>query len=243
MTIQIGVLLFNKLFGLDRNKFVAGWLRRISGRFTSRSHPLFNFKLLGDVPEKLPEKCVIVCNHISNADVAAITTLFPFTCKFVGRGELRYIPFMGWMMVLAGDVFVDYKKDKDRTDGTKAVNRDEAYALMKRYVSEGTPVALFPEGWRSRNQKILFFKDGAFTLAKECNAAILPIALVGTEALWPMGYDAPCGGRAFMKIGKPISAEEVAASSMDDLKKASQQAIIDLKAEIEEEVNETDKAR
>jgi len=45
------------------------------------------------------------------------------------------------------------------------------------------------------------------------------------------------------QIGKPISAEEVAASSMDDLKKASQQAIIDLKAEIEEEVNETDKAR
>lgn len=48
------------------------------------------------------------------------------------KGELRFIPFMGQMMMLAGDIFIKYRDDALRTDGTRAMNKEEVHNKMKK---------------------------------------------------------------------------------------------------------------
>ncbi len=70
----------------------------------------------------------------------------------------------------------------------------------KKWISRGASVAIFPEGTRSKDGEIHRFKAGAFTLAKEAGAEILPVVLDGTKTLikknlafnWATGSPSAC---------------------------------------------------
>jgi 1-acyl-sn-glycerol-3-phosphate acyltransferase len=50
-----------------------------------------------------------------------------------------------------------------------------------RWLDRGVPVMIFPEGPRSKDGNLLPFKDGAFRLAVEHGADLMPIAVCGTH--------------------------------------------------------------
>ena len=63
---------------------------------------------------------------------------------------------------------------------------------------------IFPEGTRSRSWEMLPFKDGAFRLAIESGAPILPIAVAGTRNAMAKGSFRFLPARAIAQLLEPI---------------------------------------
>lgn len=134
-------------------------------------HPLWRRQVVGSLPPRSEGPFVVVSNHESLADVAVIGAL-PWETKWISKRENFRIPFLGFMMRLAGDISVVRDDPGSRT---------EAYEDLKRWLERGANVMIFPEGTRSRTGEMLRFKNGAFRLAVEMKRPIVPLAVAGTR--------------------------------------------------------------
>ncbi len=118
---------------------------------------------------------VIVSNHQSLLDILVVFRLF-FHFKWVAKEEAFKIPFIGWNMVL--NRYIRLKRgDKDSIK--------KMYQACRKTLSEGSSIYIFPEGTRSKTGVMGDFKPGAFILAREMKAPILPIVINGTKNALP----------------------------------------------------------
>ncbi|KAL0481472.1 1-acyl-sn-glycerol-3-phosphate acyltransferase [Acrasis kona] len=119
---------------------------------------------------KLSSKTIFVCNHSSISDPILVSML-PFEMKFLTKSSVFNVPIFGWMQRFSGDIgIVRTERDSIKNAMTKC----------KSWIDKGVPVIFFPEGTRSHNDVLLPFKDGAFRLAIETGADVLPLALAGS---------------------------------------------------------------
>ncbi len=160
----------------DRNRAVAGRLLRLCAAFVSRSCPVWRLRIDGRWPEGRRAH-VVVANHQSFLDIFVLSNL-PREMKWLAKKELFKVPWVGWAFAMVGDIPVD------RGDTASAL---DAMAKARDYLDHGMNVMIFPEGTRSRDGKLLPFKVGAFKLAVDAQAPILPIAVTGTAQGMPKG--------------------------------------------------------
>ena len=86
-------------------------------------------------------------------------------------------------------------------------------------MEKGVSVLLFPEGTRSPDGKIHAFKMGAFKLARDNKIEILPLVVDGTgQALPKKSWLIKKKSTFIVSIGKPVSLEDLADSSMEEAK-------------------------
>ena len=118
---------------------------------------------------------VLVCNHQSSGD---ILTMFSLRKQFrwVAKRALFGLPFLGWMMAMAG--YVGIKRGDKRS-------RARMLAKCRRQLELGNTIAIFPEGTRSTTKDMRPFKRGAFVLACEANKPVLPVIMEGTLETLP----------------------------------------------------------
>ena len=153
---------------------------------------------------------IIVANHQSLLDILAVCAAMPINFKFLAKRELFQIPFMGWAMSSAGYIPVDRASHKS---GREAMHR------ITRVLHKGVSVLLFPEGTRSPDGKIQAFKMGAFKLARDNKVEILPVVVDGTgQALPKKSWLIRKKSTFIVSIGKPVSFDDLADSSMDEAK-------------------------
>jgi len=169
------MLALRRLFDTDPARYKTGKLFRRLGLAISKINPNWNIEIQGetDIDDRKPY--IVVCNHMSNADIPLISNL-PWEMKWVAKKELFNVPVIGWMMKLAGDISVD----------RQAKNR-RAVTLKKciYYLNHNCSVIFFPEGTRSRNGNLNKFNNGAFDLAIRKNIDVLPLAIDGTKDCLP----------------------------------------------------------
>lgn len=134
--------------------------------------PLWDVKVLER--ERLPPgPSVLVANHQSMADIAAVMGLsHPF--KFVSKASLFSLPVVGWVMRLASYVRVE----RGQPHSTQKMMED-----CRAWLRRGVAVLLFPEGTYSSDGRLLPFKRGAFRLAIEEQVPLVPVLIQGTSDL------------------------------------------------------------
>lgn len=162
---------------LDPRRGLTSRTFRSASRVVSAAHPFWKHTISGTLPPDASHGYVIISNHESHADSVLIAHL-PFSARWMAKEELLRIPFLGWMMRMAGDIPV---RRGDRASGVEALGH------MADHLRAGGSVVIFPEGTRSADGTMGPFKDGAFRLAIETQRPILPLVLTGCGQALPKG--------------------------------------------------------
>lgn len=213
------VYLFTRPF--DSRRIASGKALRMVSHSAALLSPVWRFRIHGELPTQLAKKTVCVSNHCSHTDVFLICHL-PWEMKWLAKRSLFKLPFIGWGMWLVGDIGVD-------RGSSKAV---EALAECRSWLERGVPVMIFPEGTRSQTGKTQPFKDGAFKLAIDAGADILPMAVAGTQTALPKHDWRPSSARGVLKVGRPISTAGMTSADVARLKQQAFDEIQALRAEI-----------
>jgi 1-acyl-sn-glycerol-3-phosphate acyltransferase len=144
---------------------------------------------------------IYMCNHVSNLDPPIVIPLIPRRSSVLVKKEVFRVPIMAQAMRMARFVAVD------RRNREAAISSIQAATEVMR---SGINMAIFPEGTRSPDGKLLPFKKGPFYLAMESRIPVLPISISGTEKMMGKGTLAIKPGTALVVFHKPIYPENFA---------------------------------
>jgi len=155
---------------------------------------------LEHVPRSGP--VILASNHLSFADSVVIPVVAPREVVFLAksdyfegpgvRGRLRRAWFEGLGMLPI-----------DRDDASAALaSLDVALEVLGR----GQVFGIYPEGTRSRDGRLHRGRTGVAHLALTAGVPIVPVGLVGTERLQPVGARRPRVVPIRVTFGPPIEA-------------------------------------
>ncbi len=180
-------------------------------------------KVTGSENLKENEQYVFISNHHSYLDTAA---LFSHTGKRIGlvaKKELLKAPVLGQGMHFVNIIAID------RSNPERArQSMEKARSVME----SGYSFGVFAEGTRAMPGELLPFKKGAFHLALQTGARIVPVAIKNTD--WMMGKltGVAYGGTIELIILPPIETQgrevmkllqETRAAIADELRAASRE--------------------
>jgi 1-acyl-sn-glycerol-3-phosphate acyltransferase len=159
----------------DRRRRFSHWYAYTWANHLHAMSPFWT--IIVEHPERMrdDQAYVLVANHQSSGD---ILTMFALRKQFrwVAKRVLFGVPFLGWMMAMAG--YVGIKRGDPKS-------RDRMMAKCKRQLAMGNTIAMFPEGTRSTTKEMRPFKIGAFVLACEADVPVLPVIMEGTLETLP----------------------------------------------------------
>jgi 1-acyl-sn-glycerol-3-phosphate acyltransferase len=213
-------------FPFDRRRLAAGRTFRVCGIVLSFLHPYWSFGVSGTVVRPRKRRTVVVSNHESQADPFLVSHL-PWEMKWLSKQSIFKVPFLGWCMYLVGDVAIR-RGEKDSIG--------VAMGRMRRWLERDVPVMMFPEGTRSADGSLGAFKDGAFRLAIEAQADLLPVALRGTKKALPKHAWRFGRSTARVRCGAPISTEGMSLDDLPALKERAREQIMELRDQLDAEL-------
>jgi len=191
---------------------------------------LWKFETEGAPPDDPRRPYVVVSNHESYADVFLVSC-FPWEMKWMAKDTIFRIPVMGWMMRMALDIPI--------TRG----NRESAVAALAQCrdrLALRVSVMIFAEGTRSPTEALLPFKDGAFQLAIEAQAPILPIAIAGTRHCMAKGSFAFRRAHARARVLAPISTTGLTLADLATLRDRTRDTIDAARHTLQRELADAD---
>ena len=162
--------------------------------------------------EKLPEeKFLLVCNHRSALDPILEMGVFRnFYMGFVAKQELFKIPVIGRLM---HECFCFSLDRENIRDGLKVMQQAADWIQ-----SQTASVGIYPEGTRSRDGRLLPFKNGAFKIAKKAQCPIVVVIIRNTEKI--MGHAPFKRTDVYMDIVDTIDAKTVSGMKTAQLSMA-----------------------
>ena len=206
----------------DRRRWWVGRVFRLTAATALRVTPLWSARYVGELPEDRDRPFVVVCNHVSIADVVVLGSL-PWEMKWVSKASNFRIPFLGQMMRMAGDVRV-VRDDRE--------SRARAYQRLKEWVERGVPVIIFPEGTRSKTGELLPFRNGAFRLAVETQTPVLPLAVHGTREAIKKGSMVFGRAEARVAIRDPVSVDGLDMDDVEELRDRVREIVVRARDEL-----------
>lgn len=152
--------------------------------------------------------CIVVANHSSHADTAALLAALPPSAKPVFGAAADYwfdVPVRRFVATsLAGVLPVQRSGD----GGYAAL-----LAAVRPALAAGHTVVVYPEGTRSTDGEIGEFRSGALRLAQDCGVPLVPVAVLGTADVLPKGgHYSPAPMR--VHIGDPVDPATISAPQL-----------------------------
>ena len=153
---------------------------------------------LEQVPRTGP--LILASNHQSFIDSVVIPAVTPRPVNFLAKSD--YFEGRGVKGRLVKEWFVIFgAMPVDREDSKAALaSLDTALAVL----GEGGAFGIYPEGTRSRDGRLYRGRTGVAQLALTSGAPIVPIGLLDTDRLQPVGSNRPRLVRVTVRFGEPI---------------------------------------
>jgi 1-acyl-sn-glycerol-3-phosphate acyltransferase len=144
---------------------------------------------------------IVASNHVSFADSLVIPIVAPRKVVFLAKqdyftgtgpkGALQRAWFTGMGMIPV---------DRDDTRSALA-SLDVALDVLGR----GEAFGIYPEGTRSRDGRLYRGRTGVAHLALTSGAPVVPVGLVGTQDLQPVGRRLPRLADVTVRFGEPLT--------------------------------------
>lgn len=121
---------------------------------------------------------IFAANHQGAFDIFLIYGFLGVPVKWVMKSGIGKIPLVGAACRAAGFVFVD--------NSTPSATR-RSIAEAEKSLSRGASIAIFPEGSRTYDGKMIRFRKGAYQMAIDRRLPVVPITLNGPFHVLPIG--------------------------------------------------------
>ncbi|WP_341240461.1 lysophospholipid acyltransferase family protein [uncultured Nocardioides sp.] len=145
---------------------------------------------------------LLASNHLSFIDSVVIPVVVPRKVVFLAKSDyftgpgLRGAARRAWFEGLG-------MLPVDRDDPRAAIGSlDTALEVLER----GEAFGLYPEGSRSRDGRLYRGRTGVGHLALTAGVPVVPVGLVGTDRLQPVGSSLPRPVRVTVRFGPPVRA-------------------------------------
>ncbi|WP_433717641.1 lysophospholipid acyltransferase family protein [Actinoplanes sp. CA-051413] len=175
------------------------------------------------VPREGP--VILAANHLSFLDSFLIPLVSPRPVAFLAKAE--YFTRPGLLGRLSGSTLLGL--------GAVAVPRGEhraAQAALETALGvlrDGRAFGIHPEGSRSRDGRLYRGRTGVAWLALASGAPVVPVAVIGTDRIQPVGARFPRPGRVTVRFGAPLRFAAPAGNAA----RARRTATDEIMAEIE----------
>jgi len=143
---------------------------------------------------------LLASNHLSFVDSVVIPVVAPRKVVFLAKEE--YFTGTGVRGVLSKAWFEGL--------GMVPVNREDTRSALDsldialEVLGRGEAFGIYPEGTRSRDGRLYRGRTGVAQLALVSGAPIVPVGLIGTEQLQPVGARLPRLAKVTVRFGEPI---------------------------------------
>lgn len=155
-------------------------------------------------PLPLDTPCLFLANHASILDPPVLAAvLAPRRVVMLVKRELTRIPLFGIGMRAAG--FIPVSRSGRVEDARQAI------AQAGTSFGAGISVAIFPEGTRSKDGKLLPLKNGPFFLAMHAGAPVVPVTIRGTHHLLPKSSLRLRRGQVEVIVHAPLDPRDFAS--------------------------------
>ncbi len=174
---------------LERDQF---WLRsQATLRFFCTT--FLDFKAFG--ANNMPAKggVLLVSNHQSYLDPVLLAWPLRRPISFLAKSELFVNPKFGWIIRRL------HAFPLRQGEGDIGALRETVRRLQ-----EGHVLNVYPEGARSRNGEIGPMMPGVGLIARRAGVPVVPAAIHGAFASWPIGQRLPRPHRVRVKYGEPM---------------------------------------
>jgi len=116
---------------------------------------------------------IFLINHQGIMDIIALEAVENTHFRWVAKKELFETPWFGYLLK-NGDMI---EVDRDSKAGLIKLLKDAKESIEIKHRA----VAIFPEGTRAKNQKLLPFKAGAKIVANKLKMRVQPIVITGSK--------------------------------------------------------------
>lgn len=179
---------------------------------------LYNIKVVFENKEALPKdkKFLLVLNHQSMLDpIVVISCLKGYNLAYIVKDSLIKVPFVGRYLHAAGFIPIDRKNNR------KAL--ENILVGIKR-LEQGEPLAIYPEGTRSKGPNVKEFRDGAFKPALKAKA---PIVVMAIDGFYKKRTGIPfVPAKVFLKVCEVIPYEKLKDFHTNDISEHIRNTII-----------------
>ena len=166
-----------------------------------------------------PDADMIVMNHQGIIDIVGMEALQNNHLKWVAKKELFETPWFGYLLRF-GDMI---SLDRGNKAGLIKLMKD-----VKNTVNDtDRAIAIFPEGTRAKEQKLLPFKQGTNMIAKKLKLKVQPVIITGSK--WVLNEHNRTGhsGTVHYKFLPTIDVSTADENWFDTLYKTMQKGIDD----------------
>ena len=152
-----------------------------------------------NVPKSGP--VILASNHLSFIDSIAIPVAAPRPVHFLAKSS--YFEGTGFSGAISRGFFESIGAIPVRRGAGQAAL--DALDQQRQLLEEGLAVALYPEGTRSTDGRLYKGRTGVAFLALQTGAPVVPVGLIGTDRVMPVGAKMPSfSERITVRFGEPL---------------------------------------
>ncbi len=143
---------------------------------------------------------IFMPNHVSLIDVLITTAYFPVNMNAI-EAHTHFNWFIyGKIIKIFGQIPIN------RHNARQSI---KSFEIAKERIKQGRSIIVFPEGTRSKTEQMNPFKTLPFKFAKNTDAILVPVALIGLERMSPERHFWIKPAKAKIVFGKQITKDQM----------------------------------